>query len=82
MHPDLLAALADERRRRCPCGAATEHPYSLCCKCHARVLWRRRTTRTGRHTSRHLAHRQAREGARRFARAMSLLKAGNEGAEN
>ena len=82
MHPYLLAALADERRRSCPCGAVTEHPYSLCRKCHARVLWRRKTTRTARRASRHLAHRQAREGARRFARAMSLLNTGNKGVEN
>jgi hypothetical protein len=82
MHPDLLAALADDRRRRCPCGAVTEHSYSLCRKCHARVLWRRKTTRTSRRTSRHLAARQARAGARRFAHAMSLLNPGSRGGEN
>jgi hypothetical protein len=30
MHPILVAALAEDRPRRCPCGAVTQQPYRLC----------------------------------------------------
>lgn len=33
MHPILVAALAGDRRRRCPCGAVTQQPYRLCRNC-------------------------------------------------
>ena len=63
MHPDLLAALADDRRRQCPCGAVTEQPHHLCRKCRARIVWRRKITPTSRRAARRLAKRQARAGA-------------------
>jgi hypothetical protein len=78
----MIAALAEQRRHQCPCGAATEHSYSLCRKCHARMVWRRKTTRTGRRAARRLAARQAREGARILAQAMSLLHAVSKGVES
>jgi hypothetical protein len=34
MHPILVAALAEERHMRCPCGAVTQQPYRLCRGCH------------------------------------------------
>jgi hypothetical protein len=37
-HPRLIAALADDRHRQCPCGALAERPDRLCPKCHARML--------------------------------------------
>ena len=33
MHPILVAALAEDQHRRCPCGAATQLPYRLCRGC-------------------------------------------------
>jgi hypothetical protein len=42
-HPDLLAALAEDKRRQCPCGAMAEEAFGLCRKCHARFAWRRKT---------------------------------------
>jgi len=72
-HPRLIAALADDRRRPCPCGAVTEQLDRLCRKCHARMAWRRKTTRTSRRTARRLAARQANEGTRILASAMALL---------
>jgi hypothetical protein len=74
MHPELIAALTEIRHRQCPCGAVTDKPHGLCRKCHARVAWRRKTTRTSRRAARRLATRQAREGARIFASTMSLLR--------
>ena len=62
-NPTLIAALADERRRQCPCGAVAERPDRLCRKCHARMTWRRKTTRTSRRAARRLA---AHPGPRRY----------------
>jgi len=33
MHPILVAALAEDRHRCCPCGAVTQQPYRLCSGC-------------------------------------------------
>jgi hypothetical protein len=76
MHTDLLAPPAEGRRRQCPCGAVTEHSYHLCRKCRARIVWRRKTTRTNRRMARRLAARQARAGARTFAIAIRTVKKG------
>jgi hypothetical protein len=73
-HPDLIAALADDRRRACPCGGAAERPERLCRKCTARMSWRRKTTRTSRRAARRLAARQAHEGTRILASTMALLR--------
>jgi hypothetical protein len=79
----LVAALADERHRQCPCGAVAERPDRLCRKCHARMLWRRKTTRTSRRAARRLAAAlQAHEGTRIFASAMALLQVIGRGVEN
>ena len=45
-HPILIAALAEDRRRRCPCGAVAQQPYGLCRECQAVAAWRRETART------------------------------------
>ena len=81
-HPDLTAALADDRRRQCPCGAAAERRDRLCRKCQARMSWRRRTTRTNRRAARRLAAHQAHEGTRIFASTMALLRTVSKGAES
>ena len=78
MHTDLLAPPAEGRRRQCPCGAVTEHPHNLCRKCRARIVWRRKTTRTSRRVARRLVTRQARAGARTFAQAIRTVKKGAE----
>lgn len=36
MHPMLVAALAEDRHRRCPCSAVTQQSYRLCHGCHHR----------------------------------------------
>jgi hypothetical protein len=78
MHTDLLTALAEDRRRQCPCGAVTEQSHHLCRKCRARIVWRRKTTRTSRRVARRLVTRQARAGARTFAQAIRTVKKGAE----
>lgn len=78
MRNDLLAPPAEGRRRQCPCGAVTEHSYHLCRKCRARIVWRRKTTRTSRRVARRIATRQAHDGARIFAQAIRTVKKGAE----
>jgi hypothetical protein len=80
--PHLAAALADERHRQCPCGAVADRPDRLCRKCHARMLWRRKTTRTSRRAARRLAMHQAHEGTRIFSSAMALLQVIGRGVES
>lgn len=74
MHnPYLLAALAEDRRRQCPCGAMAERSFGLCRKCQARGAWRRRTTSRRRQAVRRLTGRRIRGIARLLAEAMPLL---------
>jgi hypothetical protein len=80
--PPLIAALAEDRHRQCPCGAAAERRDRLCRKCHARMLWRRKTTRTSRRAARRLAAYQAHEGTRIFASAMALLQVIGRGGDS
>jgi hypothetical protein len=81
-HPKLIAALADDQRSHCPCGAVAEQPERLCRKCHARMAWRRKTTRTNRRAARRLAAHQAQEGTRILASPMALLQAIGKGVES
>jgi hypothetical protein len=81
-HPRLIAALADGTHRQCPCGALAERPDRLCRKCHARMLWRRKTTRTSRRTARRLTAHQAHEGTRIFASAVALIRTISKGVES
>ena len=38
MHPILVAALAEDRHQRCPCGAVTQQPHRLCRGCRGQCL--------------------------------------------
>jgi hypothetical protein len=71
-HPDLLAALAKDRIRQCPCGAIAERQHGLCRKCQARNAWRRKTTRTRRQAARRRVSRRVRNAARPLVGAKSL----------
>jgi hypothetical protein len=80
-HPILVAALAEDRRRRCPCGAVAQQPYGLCRECQAVAVWRRETKRTRRRG----APNWMRTGslkARLLARVASLLQAIGKRAES
>jgi hypothetical protein len=78
-HPRLIAVLAQDRRRQCPCGAVADRPYSLCRKCQARVAWRRKAMRTRRRAARRAV---ARYGARFWADTLSLLQINSKGCDN
>ena len=60
-HPILVAALAEDRRRRCPCGAVAQQPYGLCRGCRAAAVWRHETARSSRRAAPTLDTRRNRE---------------------
>lgn len=81
MHPNLIAELAKDRRKSCPCGAVTGQPCGLCRTCLARMNWRRCTNRTSRRAVRR-AGRQTRGPAWIFPVAMSMLRTIGKGAKS
>jgi hypothetical protein len=72
-HPDLLAALAQDRIRQCPCGAITDRPFGLCRKCQARIAWRRKTASRRRQAARQRVDGRVRNVVRLLVGVMSLL---------
>ena len=80
-HPILIAALVEDRRRRCPCGAVAQQPYGLCRECQAVAVWRRETARTSRRAAPNWTHAGTVK-ARLFARVASLLQIISKGAES
>lgn len=72
MYLALNVALAEQRRRQCPCGAVAERHVGLCRKCQSRNAWRRKTTVSRRKTHRRRLNRYARNIARFFG-AIFLL---------
>ena len=80
-HPILIAALVEDRRRRCPCGAVAQKSYGVCRERHAVAVWRCETARTWRR----VAHNWTRAGtlkARLLAWVASLLQIISKGAES
>ena len=47
-HPILVAALAEDRRRQCSCGAVTQEPNGTCRRCRAAAVSRHDTARSSR----------------------------------
>jgi hypothetical protein len=82
VHPDLIAALAEDRRKSCPCGAVAEPSWELCRKCIARITWRRRTRRPYRRAIRRHVGRQIPDRMGVFAPTTSIFRATGKGAEN
>jgi hypothetical protein len=80
-HPILIAALVEDRRRRCPCGAVAQKPYGACYECQAVAVSRCETAQT----RRRVAPNWIRAGtlkARLLARVASLLQIIGKGAES
>ncbi len=50
-HPILIAALAEDRHRQCPCGAVAQQPCGPYRKCQTAVLWRRESACGSRRTA-------------------------------
>ena len=80
-HPILVAALAEDRRRQCSCGAVTHAPNGMCRGCRAAAVARHETVRSGRRaTSRWTPAGIAK--ARLLAWVASLLQIIGKGAES
>lgn len=77
-HPILVAALAEDRRHCCPCGAAAQQRYGLCRECRAVAVWRRETEQTRRHGALNWT-RAGTLKARLLARLASLLQTISKG---
>jgi hypothetical protein len=70
--PDLIAALAEDRRMSCPCGVITDQPHQPCRKCLARVIWQCHTGRPPQGAVRRYADRRARVWASVYPVATSI----------
>ena len=80
-HPILVAALAEDRRPCCPCGAAAQQRYGLRRQCRAVAGWRRETQQARRHGALDWTCAGTRK-ARFLARVASLLQIISKGAES
>ena len=80
-YPILVAALAEDRRRQCPCGVVSRQGYGLCRECRAAAVWRREAGQPSRRTSPGLTH-EGTGKARLFARAASLLQIISKGPQS
>jgi hypothetical protein len=74
VHPSLIAALAEDRRSCCPCGAVTGQPLQLCRNCLAGMMWRRHISRRFQSVGWHRANRLARAWSWTIATAAYLLR--------
>ena len=80
-HPILVAALAEDRRRWCPCGATAQRRDGLCRECQAVAVWRCETEQTRRHGAPDWTCARTLK-ARLLARVTSLLQVISKGAES
>ena len=62
-HPILVAALAEDRRRQCSCGAVTQEPNGTCRGCRAAAVSRHETARSSRRTASRWTHCRNRESS-------------------
>jgi hypothetical protein len=74
VHPDLIAALAEDRPKSCPSGAVNRQAGGLCRECLTRTVWRRRIGQSARHAVRRRTNRRARGQVWIFAVATSVLR--------
>ena len=80
MHPNTIITIPQRYTRQCPCGAVPECPHSMCRKCHAGMVWRRRKAGPPRHASKRRRGRQSRERTRILIE--STFRANSMGADN
>jgi hypothetical protein len=78
MHPILVAALAEDQHRRCPCGAVTQQPCRLSRDCRRQRLEMQDHVTT---PSRHSRLARLFRNARPFARVLSLLQSISKGCQ-
>ena len=82
VHPNLIAALAEDRRRSCPCGSIVSQPQQPCRKCLTRSIWRTYANQCTRSAAKDQASRYARAWAWMLATASSMLRIRAKGAKS
>jgi hypothetical protein len=80
-HPALVAALVEDRRRQCPCGAVSRQGYGLCRECRAAAVWRCEARQPARHSAPGLTHEETGK-ARLFAQVAPLFQIISKGPES
>ena len=80
-HPILVAAIVEERRHQCPCGAVAQQSYGLCRGCRAAAVRRCEAARTGRRAAPNWTRAETLK-ARLLAQLASLLQISKKGAES
>ena len=80
-HAILVAALAEDRRRQCSCGAVTQKPNNMCRGCRACAASRHEAGRSSRRTASRWTPARAPK-ARLLAWVASLLQIIGKGAES
>jgi hypothetical protein len=80
-HPILVAALAENRRRQCSCGAVTREPNGKCRGCRAAAVSRHETARSSRRAASRWTPAEITK-ARLSAWVASLLQIIGKGAES
>jgi hypothetical protein len=81
MHPILITALAEDRRRRCPCGAVAQQRYGLCHECQVTAA-RQDTAALTRHRAIPSSTRAKATHVRFFAPVASLIRLSSRKAES
>ena len=81
-HPILVAALAEDRRRQCSCGAVTREPNGMCRGCRVAAVARHEAERPSRRAPLRAGHLPESPNARLFAWVASLLQIIGKGAES
>jgi hypothetical protein len=81
MHPILITALAEDRPRRCLCGAVAQQCYGLCRECQVAAAWRPETAWTG-HGAIPSSTRAKAAHVRFFVRVASLIRLSSRKAES
>ncbi len=80
-HPILVAALAEDRRRQCSCGAVKQEPNGICRGCRAAAISRHESAPSNRRTTSRWTPVGVAK-ARLSARVASLLQIIGKGAES
>jgi hypothetical protein len=74
MHPNLIAALVEVRRRSCPYGVVPGQPNQLCGNCSVGMTWRRHLSQRSRSIGRRWISQLARARTWIFAAAAFVLR--------
>jgi hypothetical protein len=82
MHPNLIAALVEDRRRSCRCGAVVSQPQQPCRQCVAHMIWHRHACQCSRSTAKPQGNRRSGAWSTILATVTSMLRIRAKGARS